>query len=124
MFVVKPNQNPALPPTRNFVPYPERHEVYASIVTDLMTNSMARQQILYEQEFPCSFFNLSSPGVSYSIEKEQFEDLLEVFESALTEQGQAIPDDLRDVYRMLKQAVDRLNEDCPVYKSHCVVMLC
>ncbi len=123
MFVIKPNQNSALSPTRDLVPYSERPLVYASIVTDLMTNSKARQQILHEQEFPRSFFNLSSPGVSYSIKKEQFEDLLEVFESSLTP-GQAIPDDLRDVYRMLKQAVDRLNEDCPVCNSHRVVMLC
>ena len=124
MFVVKPNQNSAFSPTRERVPYPERRGVYALIVTDLMTDSKARQQILHEQEFPRVFFNLSSPGVSYSIKKEQFEGLLEVFESTLAEPGQAIPDDLRDVFRMLKQTVDRLNQDCPVFNSHRVVMLC
>jgi hypothetical protein len=122
MFVVKPNQNSALVPTRDLVPYAERPAVYKSVVEDLMTNAGARQQIIREQQFPKSFFNLSSPGVSYSIKKEQFEDLLEVFESSLTS-DQAIPDDLRDVFRMLKQAVDRLNEDCPVYNSHRVCWL-
>jgi hypothetical protein len=122
MFVIKTSQNPAFMPTRDLVPVAERHAVYTSIVKHLMTDSKARQEIIYEQQFPTGFYDLE-PGVSYSIKKEQFEDLLEVFESSLAQSDQAIPDDLRDVYRMLKQAVDRLNEDCPVYNSHRVVML-
>lgn len=117
MFVTKPNQNPALMPTRELVPEAERHEVYASIVKELMTNSNALQEIIRERQFPTAFFNLGGKGVSYSIKKKDFEQLLEVFEGELPS-DRAVPNDLRIVFRMLKEEVDDLNKDCPVYNSH------
>ena len=122
MFVTKPNQNPALMPTRELVPEAERHEVYASIVKELMTNSNALQEIIRERQFPTAFFNLGGKGVSYSIKKKDFEQLLEVFEGELRS-DRAIPNDLRIVFRMLKEEVDDLNKDCVVYNSHRVVWL-
>jgi hypothetical protein len=88
----------------------------------LMTNSKALQEIIHERQFPTTFFNLGGPGVSYSIKKEQFEELLEVFEGELPS-DRAVPNDLRIVFRMLKEELDDLNKDCPVYNSRRVFWL-
>jgi hypothetical protein len=121
MFVIRPNQNYFMP-VRELVPEAERAGVYMSIVEHWKISAKARQEILAEQEIPKAYFGLDAPDVSYWLKDEDLEELLNVSEQALA-MDQAIPYELREVIRVLRATVERLDDACVVMSSHHVVML-